>query len=108
MVDPVSPSVEDTENKENVSERPQSQSKPSSLKSGKSNPVFEFANEKTDGVASPDAAAADNPAVDMRYLRRIIAEDPEWNLTTVPCLVELCLSHIINNFECELPFLHII
>jgi len=41
----------------------------------------------------------DNPAADMRNMRRIIAEDPEWSLATVPLLVELCLKHIVNNFE---------
>lgn len=32
-------------------------------------------------------------------MRRIIAEDPEWNLATVPQLDELCLKHIIGNFD---------
>ena len=30
---------------------------------------------------------------------RIIAEDPEWNLETVPPLVEACITHITNNFH---------
>nr|XP_033791353.1 dynein regulatory complex subunit 5 [Geotrypetes seraphini]XP_033791354.1 dynein regulatory complex subunit 5 [Geotrypetes seraphini] len=34
-----------------------------------------------------------------RRLRRIITEDPEWTLTIVPPLTDLCLQHIINNFE---------
>jgi len=37
-------------------------------------------------------------------MRRIIAEDPEWNLATVPNLTELCLKHIIDNFG-EKPLL---
>jgi len=39
-----------------------------------------------------------NQAADPRQMRRIIAEDPEWNLATVPLLTELCLNHIIKNF----------
>eukprot|EP00118_Oscarella_pearsei_P007214 m.34550 g.34550 ORF g.34550 m.34550 type:complete len:449 (+) comp31996_c0_seq2:56-1402(+) len=39
-----------------------------------------------------------NPAADPRKMRRIIAEDPEWSLATVPDLVELCISHIVRNF----------
>ncbi|KFV87393.1 T-complex-associated testis-expressed protein 1, partial [Struthio camelus australis] len=31
--------------------------------------------------------------------QRIIAEDPEWSLVIVPQLTELCLQHIIRNFE---------
>lgn len=40
-----------------------------------------------------------NPAADPRKIRRIIAEDHEWSLATVPQLTELCLQHIIKNFE---------
>lgn len=50
-------------------------------------------------AASVPGSAKDNPAADMRNMRRIIAEDPEWSLATVPLLVELTLKHIINNFE---------
>ncbi|XP_029442479.1 dynein regulatory complex subunit 5 [Rhinatrema bivittatum] len=39
------------------------------------------------------------PASAIRRLRRIIAEDPEWSLYTVPPLTDLCLQHIITNFE---------
>uniref|UniRef100_A0A8C7WQY9 T-complex-associated-testis-expressed 1 n=1 Tax=Oryzias sinensis TaxID=183150 RepID=A0A8C7WQY9_9TELE len=31
--------------------------------------------------------------------RRIIAEDPDWSITTVPSLSILCLQIIVNNFE---------
>ncbi|KGL76825.1 T-complex-associated testis-expressed protein 1, partial [Tinamus guttatus] len=31
--------------------------------------------------------------------QRVIAEDPEWSLAIVPQLTELCLQHIIHNFE---------
>ncbi|XP_036405655.1 dynein regulatory complex subunit 5 [Megalops cyprinoides] len=40
-----------------------------------------------------------NPAADPRKMRRIIAEDPEWSLATVPMLTTICLRHIVNNFE---------
>ncbi|XP_074471382.1 dynein regulatory complex subunit 5 [Sebastes fasciatus] len=32
-------------------------------------------------------------------MRRIIAEDPNWSLNTVPCLSNLCLQSIVGNFE---------
>lgn len=40
-----------------------------------------------------------NLAADPRKMRRIIAEDPEWSLAVVPLLTNLCLEHIIENFE---------
>jgi hypothetical protein len=40
-----------------------------------------------------------NPAADPRRMRRIIAEDPEWSLATVPDLVDICIKHIVSNFE---------
>jgi hypothetical protein len=39
-----------------------------------------------------------NNAVDARKMRRIIAEDPEWNLMTVPLLSELCTKAIVKHF----------
>ncbi|CAI8020042.1 Dynein regulatory complex subunit 5 [Geodia barretti] len=45
-----------------------------------------------------------NPAADPRKMRRIIAEDPEWNLETVPPLVDSCIQHIIKHFH-ERPLL---
>uniref|UniRef100_A0A1I8IXH7 Dynein regulatory complex subunit 5 n=1 Tax=Macrostomum lignano TaxID=282301 RepID=A0A1I8IXH7_9PLAT len=57
----------------------------------------------------PDAAAEDedlpeqevqeDPALDRRNIRKIIAEDPEWNLATVPGLAELSLKGLVANFE---------
>lgn len=44
-------------------------------------------------------SAQDNPASDLRNMRRIIAEDPDWSLATVPLLSELCIKHIVQNFE---------
>ena len=49
-------------------------------------------------VPSPITSAKSNPAADNRNMRRIIAEDPEWSLATVPLLTELCVTHIVNNF----------
>ncbi|CAH3132016.1 unnamed protein product [Pocillopora meandrina] len=50
-------------------------------------------------VPSPIFATKDNPAADPRQMRRIIAEDPDWSLATVPLLTELCVKHIVQNFE---------
>lgn len=36
-------------------------------------------------------------------MRRVIAEDPEWNLETVPPLVDTCINHIVNNFHGTAP-----
>ncbi|NWV25812.1 DRC5 protein, partial [Origma solitaria] len=33
------------------------------------------------------------------YTRRCLTEDPSWSLITVPHLTELCLQHIVHNFE---------
>ncbi|XP_009958454.1 PREDICTED: T-complex-associated testis-expressed protein 1 [Leptosomus discolor] len=33
------------------------------------------------------------------YYRHRIVEDPEWSLATVPRLTELCLQHIVRNFQ---------
>ncbi len=41
----------------------------------------------------------ENNAVDERKMRRIIAEDPDWNLMTVPLLSELCSRVIVQNFQ---------
>ncbi|XP_029281337.1 dynein regulatory complex subunit 5 [Cottoperca gobio] len=40
-----------------------------------------------------------NPAEHFRNTRRIIAEDPDWSLSIVPCLSDLCLQSIVGNFE---------
>ena len=31
-------------------------------------------------------------------MKRIIAEDPEWSLATVPRLIDICVKHIVGNF----------
>lgn len=65
-----------------------------SKKSGKS-----VGGDKKSGPPSPTGSAKDNPAADWRNMRRIIAEDPEWSLATVPLLVEITLKNIIEDFE---------
>lgn len=49
-------------------------------------------------IPSPITSAHAHTAADNRAMRRIIAEDPEWSLATVPLLTEMCVSHIVNNF----------
>ncbi|KAH9488719.1 T-complex-associated testis-expressed protein 1 [Bulinus truncatus] len=48
---------------------------------------------------NPDESASENRVGDWRNMRRIIAEDPEWSLATVPLLNELVIKHIVKNFE---------
>ncbi|XP_027694185.1 dynein regulatory complex subunit 5 [Vombatus ursinus] len=50
-------------------------------------------------IPPPSKISVSNPASNTRRMRRIIAEDPEWSLTIVPRLSELCLQHIVSNFE---------
>ncbi|KAJ8271037.1 hypothetical protein GJAV_G00122070 [Gymnothorax javanicus] len=50
-------------------------------------------------------SASQNLTAESRKIRRIIAEDPEWSLATVPPLTNVCLTHIIQNFE-ENAILH--
>ena len=50
----------------------------------------------------PDENAQDNKVGDWRNMRRIIAEDPEWSLATVPLLNELVVKHVVANFESKL------
>ena len=45
-----------------------------------------------------------NPAADPKKMRRIIAEDSEWSLATVPRLIDICIQHIVSNFA-ENPLL---
>ena len=70
-------------------------SKPASAVSGKGG------SQSGDGdrMPSPVMSGKDNPSADLRNMRRIIAEDPDWSLATVPLLVELCTGHIVSNFE---------
>ncbi|CAK8692429.1 dynein regulatory complex subunit 5-like [Clavelina lepadiformis] len=38
-------------------------------------------------------------STDPKAMRRIIAEDPDWSLATVPLLKDLSTNHIVQNFE---------
>ncbi|XP_072031819.1 dynein regulatory complex subunit 5-like isoform X2 [Amphiura filiformis] len=49
-------------------------------------------------IPSPLTSAKSNAAADNRSMRRIIAEDPDWSLATVPLLTELCVKHVVDNF----------
>jgi len=46
----------------------------------------------------PSGVGLNNPSADSRSMRRIIADDPDWSLATVPDLVELTIKHIVDNF----------
>ncbi|XP_075454946.1 dynein regulatory complex subunit 5 isoform X2 [Ascaphus truei] len=52
-----------------------------------------------DSVSVPLPAWEINPAADLRRMRRIITEDPAWSLATIPLLSDLCLRHIVSNFQ---------
>lgn len=52
-----------------------------------------------DKIAEPNEYFNENPVVDGRKLRRIIAEDPEWNLMTVPLLTDLCINTIVKHYS---------
>lgn len=54
-----------------------------------------------DRIPSPEVIALQNPAVNTRTLRRIIAENPDWTLSTVQELSEICLNSVVKNFECK-------
>ena len=36
---------------------------------------------------------------EKKILRRIIAEDPDWSLATVPLLKDVAINHIVQNFK---------
>lgn len=54
------------------------------------------------GMASPMSPGGGNgpedPANDPRMMRRIFAEDPQWNMAAVPSLVQLCFDHLVKNY----------
>ena len=46
---------------------------------------------------------------DAKTLRRIIAEDPDWSLATVPLLKDIAINHIVKNFQgCNVIFYSVI
>ncbi|XP_018408760.1 PREDICTED: T-complex-associated testis-expressed protein 1-like [Nanorana parkeri] len=50
-------------------------------------------------VPEPLSVQHRNAAADLRKMRRIITEDYSWSLAIVPLLSDLCLQHIVRNFE---------
>ncbi|XP_068088763.1 dynein regulatory complex subunit 5 isoform X2 [Hyperolius riggenbachi] len=56
------------------------------------------ANEKP-AVPAPLPIHQRNAAADLRKMRRIITEDYSWSLAIVPLLSDLCLQHIVTNFQ---------
>jgi len=59
----------------------------------------------TDAIINQLGSLKKNTSTDPRQMRRIIAEDPDWNLATVPHLIEICLKYIVENFAAK-PILH--
>lgn len=45
--------------------------------------------------------AQGNPAADPRLMRRVIAEDPKWNLETILPLKDVIIKFIVDNFHSE-------
>ncbi|XP_007537453.1 dynein regulatory complex subunit 5 [Erinaceus europaeus] len=56
-------------------------------------------HSKTLVVQSPMKPKSGSTGVSSRRMRRIIAEDAEWSLAIVPLLSELCIQHIVKNFQ---------
>lgn len=50
---------------------------------------------------SPAPSQLKTKTTNVRRMRRIISEDPEWSLAIVPLLTELCIQHIVKNFQSE-------
>ncbi|KAL2791917.1 dynein regulatory complex subunit 5 [Daubentonia madagascariensis] len=50
---------------------------------------------------TPVPTKSKNPSSGANFhrMRRIIAEDAEWSLAIVPLLTELCIQHIVKNFQ---------
>ncbi|XP_008539037.1 dynein regulatory complex subunit 5 [Equus asinus] len=48
---------------------------------------------------TPVKSKGPNSGANVRRMRRIIAEDAEWSLAIVPLLRELCIQHIVKNFQ---------
>ncbi|KAM9233620.1 dynein regulatory complex subunit 5 [Dugong dugon] len=50
-------------------------------------------------VVTPPIKSKGLNTSNVRRMRRIIAEDAEWSLAIVPLLSELCIQHIVKNFQ---------
>ncbi|KAG8511962.1 Dynein regulatory complex subunit 5 [Galemys pyrenaicus] len=56
-------------------------------------------SSRLSGLQSQATPKAPNSSAKTRWMRRIIAEDEEWSLAIVPLLSELCIQHIVKNFQ---------
>ncbi|XP_073484828.1 dynein regulatory complex subunit 5 [Aquarana catesbeiana] len=61
--------------------------------------MLESATNEKAAVTAPLPVQHRNAAADLRKMRRIITEDYSWSLAIVPLLTDLCLQHIVKNFE---------
>ncbi|XP_040499355.1 dynein regulatory complex subunit 5 [Ursus maritimus] len=50
-------------------------------------------------VPPPSKSKGWNSGTKFHQMRRTIAEDTEWSLAIVPLLTELCIQHIVKNFQ---------
>ncbi|KAM8777957.1 dynein regulatory complex subunit 5 [Rhynchonycteris naso] len=54
---------------------------------------------KASVIPPPVKSKAMHSGTNVYLMRRIIAEDADWSLATVPLLTELCIQHIVKNFQ---------
>nr|XP_031544455.1 dynein regulatory complex subunit 5 [Vicugna pacos] len=54
---------------------------------------------KPSTIPPPVKSKGPSSRAGVRRMRRIIAEDVEWSLAIVPLLTELCIQHIVKNFQ---------
>ena len=50
-------------------------------------------------VKGKNSDTAVDKSTEKKILRRIIAEDPDWSLATVPLLKDVVINHIVENFQ---------
>lgn len=53
----------------------------------------------TTNFLAPFKSRGPNYVSNVHLMRRIIAEDAEWSLAIVPLLTDLCIQHIVKNFQ---------
>lgn len=63
--------------------------------------ALEAATAGTAGLTAMSSASASVAGYNPRRMRRIVVEDPEWNLSAVPSLLQLCLNVVIQRFAQE-------
>ncbi|XP_059877611.1 dynein regulatory complex subunit 5 [Delphinus delphis] len=54
---------------------------------------------KSSVIPPPVKSKGPSSGAGVRRMRRIIAEDAEWSVAIVPLLTELCIQHIVKNFQ---------